>query len=698
MNTQAARNWRRWIPRIGNTYADTIDRKTLGALSTLLVFVQIPHLLHMPFWVNALGFLLIGARIALHHYPAHCTLLAILSPAGVTVIATSSAFIIKWQYGYFIGRDPCVAFLFILVAAKFAEIRRTSDATLLLCLSAFLLLTQYFYSQTIISAVLTLPAVFVLAYCLSVLQDTQHRQRKTDQFKLIGILFAQGLPIAALLFILFPRLPGPLWSLPEDASATTGLSDTMSPGTIGSLSQSAAVAFRVEFEGNVPASSELYWRGPVLTEFDGRSWGLGKLNRIATPEYDGPSENVINYTVTLQAHNRSWLFALDTPTTLPRSYNASQNSGGQYARALGRMLDDGQIVSKDPVSQVLRYRQSSVPGSTLPALGEPRNDTKELPGLNTRTAAFARELRQQHQSDSAYAAAVMHHFNVQPFSYTLQPQILGHAPVDEFMFDTREGFCEHYAAAFVVMMRAAGIPARVVTGYQGGQMNEDYMIVRQSDAHAWAEAYLNGVWQRFDPTQAVAPSRIENGLAAALPEEASVPRLARQTPGFIQDMQLRWDSINHHWQRLVIDFDNDSQDSLWERMGLSKPALWQLTLLVIVFAGIWSIFVLRSKNHSAKTLSVQERYWLQLSQTLQSCKLSRQAHESQSDFLERAAQRWPVHAHRFQQLNKAFTQLRFQQQHMTDQALLNETRKGVKYLKLMLPITRSAKIERLPAR
>lgn len=691
MNTLSTQTWRRWIPRIGNTHTDSIDRKTLGALSALLILVQVPHLLHMPAWVSALGFLLIGARIALYRYPHQRILLALLSPIAVTLMATCSAFIIKWQYGYFIGRDPCVAFLFILVAAKFAEIRRTPDATLLLCLSAFLLLTQYFYSQTIISAVLTLPAVFALAYSLSVLQDTQHKQRKPDQFKLIGVLFAQGLPIAALLFVVFPRLPGPLWSLPEDASATTGLSDSMSPGTIGSLSQSAAVAFRVEFDGKVPASHELYWRGPVLTEFDGRSWELSKFNRIARPDYTGPIDNVIDYTITLQPHHRSWLFALDTAASLPRSYNASQNANQQNSRPLGRMLDDGQIVSKDPVTQALRYRQSSVPGSTLPALGEPRKDTKELPGLNTRTAAFAKKLRSQHQSDSAYAAAVMQHFNEQPFSYTLQPQILGHAPVDEFMFDTQEGFCEHYAAAFVVMMRAVGIPSRVVTGYQGGQMNDDYMIVRQSDAHAWAEAYLNGAWQRFDPTQSVAPSRIENGLAAALPEEASVPRLARHTPGFIQDMQLRWDAMNHHWQRLVIDFDNDSQDSLWERTGLGKPALWQLTLLVIVFAGIWSLFVLRSNKQSAKTLSAQERYWLQLSQTLQSRKLSRYTHESQGDFLERAAQRWPVHTERFQQLDKAFTRLRFQKAGQADQSLLKETRKGVRYLQLLLPVTRSAK-------
>lgn len=682
--------WQRFMPSIGSTHGDDMQARTLYALSALLVLVQMPHLPHLPLWVSAAGLLFVSARLALLKNPSHKLLRAILSPLSVTVIAAASAFVIKGHYGYFIGRDPCVAFLFILVAAKFAEVRRASDATLLLCLCAFLLLTQYFYSQTIISAVLTLPAVIALAYSLSVLRDASNPESTSSQFKLIAALLVQGLPLAALLFIVFPRLPGPMWSLPEDAMATTGLSDSMSPGSIGELSQSGAVAFRVDFDGQAPSPDKLYWRGPVLTDFDGRNWGVNRAKFDATPRYAGSPADVLSYTVTLQPHRQRWLFALDTAASLPHSYNAASDTDRGYSRPIGRLYDDGQILAKDTVSQTLRYRQSSVPGTTLPAINRPRQETLHLPGQNSRTIEFAKQLRSAKRSNNDYADAVMQHFNEEPFRYTLKPQVLGHSPVDEFMFDSREGFCEHYAAAFVVMMRAAGIPSRVVTGYQGGEMNEDYMIVRQSDAHAWAEAYLDGAWQRFDPTSAVAPSRIERGLAAALPNESSVPRMARQNSGLLRDMQLRWDALNHNWQRLVIDFDNDSQSNLWERAGLGKPALWQLVLVVIAVAGLWSAVVLGLPRRSMRGMSPPERCWQTLSLLLQARSAIRQHNESSGEYLLRAAQLWPSQQLRFERLDANFTRLRFQQLDVeANKALLKTIRKDILVLQLTLPLSRS---------
>ncbi|MFK8079772.1 MAG: transglutaminaseTgpA domain-containing protein [Granulosicoccus sp.] len=689
MNAAALPSWRRLLPSIGSLHADNVPPRTLYALAILLMFVKLPHLPHLPLWVSAAGISLVTARLALLKYPSAKLLQAILSPLSVTVVAATSAVIIKWHYGYFLGRDPCVAFLFILVAAKYAEIRRTSDATLLLCLCAFLLLTHYFYSQSIVSAILTLPAVTALAYSLCVLRDAKNPESTARQLKLIGVLMIQGLPLAALLFVVFPRLPGPLWSLPEDSMATTGLSGSMSPGSIGNLSQSDAVAFRVEFDGAVPSAEQLYWRGPVLTEFDGRNWDVSKFRFEAKPSYNGPRSDVLDYVVTLQPHRQRWLFALENAASLPSAYNTAQGVDRLYSQAIGTMYGDGQILADDNVSQALRYRQSSVLSSSFPAAEKPRRQTLHLPGKNQRTIRFARQLRSGHSSDTAYANAVMQHFYDQPFSYTLRPQLLGDTPVDEFLFDSREGFCEHYAAAFVVMMRAAGIPSRVVTGYQGGEMNEDYMIVRQSDAHAWAEAYLQGSWQRFDPTSAVAPSRIENGLAAALPGEASVPRLARQTPGFIRDMQLRWDAINHNWQRLVIDFDNDSQANLWERAGLGKPAPWHIALAVIVLAGLWSALVLGMPARRTRDLTAQERYWQQLSRLLQSRMTHRRHNESSGEFLRRAAALWPSQKLRFERLDASFTRSRFmlldRQEHTT---LIKQIRKDVLSLYVILPLSR----------
>ena len=676
---------RRWLPNIGSRHDDCMDARTIHALAALLFLVQLPHLSNLPLWVSTVGLLLVGARIVLLKRPHNAWLRAGISPLSVTIIAVLSALTIKWDYGYFIGRDPCVAFLFILVAAKFAEVRRPADATLLLCLCAFLLLTQYFYSQTIVSAIITLPAVVALAYSLSTLRDAANPEGTLRQLRMIGTLLLQGLPLAAVLFIVFPRMPGPLWSLPEDAMATTGLSDSMSPGSIGQLSQSDAVAFRVTFDDNMPNPSDLYWRGPVLTKFDGRNWGLSKLPVRASTTYSGPEAELTNYTVTLLPHRQRWLFALDMAASVPQSYSAVADANQRFSRKLGMMLDDGQLLAREPVSQTLRYRQSSLLSSVSTGNDKPRKDTFFLPGENTRTIAFARQMRARYASDSEYAQAVMQYFHEQPFRYTLQPQVLGHTPVDEFLFDSREGFCEHYASAFVVMMRAAGIASRVVTGYLGGEVNDDYMIVRQSDAHAWTEAFIDGAWRRFDPTNAVAPSRIEGGLSAALPDEATVPRMARKAPGLLRDMQLRWDAINYQWQRLVIDFDNDSQASLWERTGLGTPSLWQLWIGVIALAGIWSAFVLGIPRLSGKQSDAQERYWQTLVRILGRRALHRYPTESADEFLHRAAQRWPSQKSRFARLHQLFGRLRFQPLDNEESTqMLKECRAELLYLRLAL--------------
>lgn len=666
------RRFQSWMPELGQTARPSLDGRTLYALAVLLFLVQVPHLLHLPLWVSFFGMTLVALRLALLRKPDDRFLKVLCSPVSVTLLAAGSTLLIKMDYGYFIGRDPCVAFLFILVAAKFAEVRRPSDATLLLCLAAFLLLTQYFYSQTILAALVTLPAVMALAHCLAILRDPANPAPAREQWTLVTTLLVQGLPLAALLFLVFPRLPGPLWSLPEDAMASTGLSDSMSPGDIGQLSQSDDVAFRVEFDGRIPVPGERYWRGPVLSEFDGRNWTSSPLMIETSPNYQGPAEDVVDYIVTLQPHRQRWMFALDAAVSLPRADNASHAStrdsdnatpdtpGRRSQRPLGRLMSDGQMIAASPVNQVLRYRQSSVLLDEIRPASYPADNTLFLPGRNTRSIALAQELRSSASSDADYARAVLQHFNRQAFFYTLQPQLLGDRPVDEFMFETRAGFCEHYAAAFVVMMRGAGIPARVVTGYLGGEMNEDYMIVRQSDAHAWAEAYLDGAWRRYDPTGAVAPSRVEQGLAAALPNESSVPRLARLDAGWLRSAQLRWDSLNHHWQTLVVDFDNDSQDKLWDRLGLPRPALWKVTLIVLLLAGLWCAALLGLPRFNRSRLSPAEHLWQRLCRLLSARNLPRATDESPSEYLQRACQRWPAQAVRLEQLQSQFEQLRFQ--------------------------------------
>ncbi len=699
MNKSRRFTWRNLLPVLHASDDSSMDARTLYALSCLLVLVQLPHTLNMPVWVSAVGLSLVGARLALIKNPKHTLLGWLLSPASVTGIAALSALAIKWDYGYIIGRDPCVAFLFILVAAKFAEVRRAIDATLLLCLCAFLLLTQYFYSQTIIAAIVTLPAVVALAYCLAILRDAKTPQNVTFHLKLICKLLLQGLPIAALLFFVFPRLPGPMWSLPDGTAGTTGLSDSMSPGSIGKLSQSGAVAFRVEFDGDTPEPSQLYWRGIVLSQFNGRSWSTNDQTFAASTTYfdsvQSQAAPSIDYTVTLPAHQMRWLFALDAASSQPTNYNASGQAdaldSNRTSRPIGTVLADGQIQSRNRVTQPLRYRQSSSLSDVIPAMHAPRADTVFLPEKNTRAIRFAKELRARTSSDREYAKEVLRHFNQQPFRYTLEPQLLGSSPVDEFLFDTQEGFCEHYASAFVVLMRAVGIPARIVTGYQGGEINNDYLIVRQANAHAWAEVYLDGVWQRADPTAAVAPSRVEQGLAAALPNEAAVPRMSHQTPGLIRNVLLRWDTLNYHWQRLVIDFDDDSQQSFWDAIGLGKAALWQISVIALLIIGLWSAWVIGLPRWPHSRLQRQERHWNRLVKTLNANSLSREHAESASEFLQRACEQWPSCTSRFMRLEVAFERLRFQAINDQQQKELSkQLLKDIVWLQFNLPFRRRA--------
>ena len=651
-------------PSVSST-TEELDSRTIRALIALLFLAQLPHVLHLPLWVSLLGAGIVSMRFAALRHPDKRYLKRLLSPLAITAVAITAAIVIRLQYGYFLGRDPSVAFLFLLVAAKSAELKRPSDATLLLCLAAFLLLTQYFYSQSILSALVTLPAVIALGHALAILRDPHNPVASKVQVKLIGKLLLQGAPLAALLFIVFPRLPGPLWSLPEDAMATTGLSDSMDPGSIANLIQSPTVAFRVDFDETPPPNALRYWRGPVLTNFDGKRWSKGRratevpisMHRSVNLETNNidPAETV-DYTVTLQPHKQRWLFALDNPVSLPQTGLISDENKDS---TVARLLADGQLISNDPVRQVLRYRQSSSLSNRLVPLQRPTTDSLQLAGKNSKTTSLARQMRQHAGSDAAFAQNVLNHFNENPFHYTLKPQLLGDAPVDEFMFQTRSGFCEHYAAAFVVMMRSVGIHSRIVTGYQGGEMNEDYMIVRQSDAHAWTEAFIDGAWHRYDPTAAVAPSRVERGVASALPVGDTLPRMARINGGWIKDMQLRWDSMNHQWQRLVVDFDNDSQASLLNNLGLPKPALWQITAGVMAAAAFWCFAVLGLPAIAAAKLPETERAWQRLCRLLARRGIIRENAETPEEFLTRVANAYPTQAQRLRQLQQAFTEIRF---------------------------------------
>jgi hypothetical protein len=362
----------------------------------------------------------------------------------------------------------------------------------------------------------------------------------------------------------------------------------------------------------------------------------------------------------LEPSHRLWLFALDLPASLPRPDDGMAAGGPTGELAI--LTRDYQLFTRAPVSQPMRYVQVSVISTSYP--GNPRFDASanlRLPDSNPRTLAYARELRERYPDDRRFIAAVLSWFNKENFVYTMSPPALDKDSTDEFLFDTRRGFCEHYASAFVVLLRAAGIPARVVTGYQGGTMNPrgGYMIVRQSDAHAWAEALVNGQWQRVDPTAAVSPSRIEIGLGGALPSEERVPFLARLDSSWLKGLQLAWDAINHDWRRNIIGFNYERQRSLWRDWRLDRFAPWQIATMaaaaVFAWAGMLAAWLLFRRRRQERALVL----WDDLCRRLTRAGLPRFAHEGPLAFTERAAQRWPQFAIAFAAIGQSFSTLRY---------------------------------------
>lgn len=636
----------------------------VASLGILLVAAQLPQAIYLPLWVSLLGVALVASRfLLLRGERGRARTTSPIPSWALALVAVGIAFAIRKSYGYFVGRDPCVAFLFVLIGIKFLEVRTLRDGTLLVCLAFFLLITPFFYSQSITAGIAALPAVLASGAALESLAGANATPISAGAiraaWKRTGTMIAQGLPIAAALFVLFPRLASPLWGLPADHAAATGLSDTMSPGSISELSLSDAIAFRVDFDGPPPPPRLRYWRGPVLTLFNGRDWRA--LSPRAGGRLVGREGPVARYTVALEPDDHPWLFALDFPSTLPvlEGEGAARGSAG----GLAGYSREQQLITRAPVTQTLRYTLESRLVDSYPIASpfEAQQNARTPPG-NPRTIAFAKSLREQYPDERRYISAVLQWFHNEPFFYTLSPPLLQEGePVDEFLFDTRRGFCEHYASAFVVLLRAAGIPARVVTGYQGGEINPrgGYLIVRQSDAHAWAEAVVDGQWMRFDPTAAVAPSRIERGLYGSVPASDPVPLFAREDGGFLKGILLTLDALNHQWQRNVIQFNRDRQRALWRDWKLDRFAPWQMVAAVAAGVIAWGFGVLawfavrRKRRERALTL------WEDACRRLARSGLPRLDHEGPLAFAERASRRWPQFEIAFHAIGESFATLRY---------------------------------------
>jgi transglutaminase-like putative cysteine protease len=547
----------------------------LGALATAVV----PHVPSLPAWVSLL-LVAVGAwrlAAARRGWPLAPRWLRVV----IVVIATAA---ILATYRTLNGLEAGTALLVMMAAAKLLETRGSRDLTVLVFIAWFLLYAALLRDQGLLQLPWLVGSAFLTTVALMRVHADATAAPASHLARRSLALLAQAVPVAVLLFLLFPRLPGPFWGIDAGSQARTGLDDEMTPGDVSELSASGAVAFRVRFRGATPPAEQRYWRGPVLHEFDGRSWRRPRAQVFPQQEvrYAGTP---VEYQITLEPHSRRWVLALDLPARWPE-------------REVFQAYDFTLLAAR-PIGGVTAFELTSYPrfvaGTSLPA--SLRRKDLDLPddGTNARSVALGRELAARHGGDPrAIVGDLLRRFREEPFEYTMRPPRLADNAVDEFLFETRKGFCEHYASAFTVVMRAAGIPARVVTGYQGGEFNPygGYLIVRQSDAHAWSEVWIDGRgWTRVDPTAAVAPQRIRGGLIQAVGADEPVPGRLREGSSLLMQVELGWDAVNDFWNQRVVRFDADAQFDLLERLGIDEPDWRTLGLglaggLALFFVGL----------------------------------------------------------------------------------------------------------------
>lgn len=609
-----------------------------------IVMVIVPHAQHLPLWVNGVcGALLMWRGYLIyneHPLPPRWLLIFITlaSIAGIVI-----------DFHSLFGREVGVTLLVLLATLKLMELRAKRDAIALIYLACFIIITNFFYSQSIPTALYMLLTLLVIITAWVHLQAP--RSIIKPRLRIASVLLLQAIPLTLILFVLFPRVPGPLWGLPQDAYASSGLDDKMSPGSLSHLSLSDDIAFRVSYNGKPPSRAAMYWRGPVLWHFDGNTWTTGNTSAVAPPQFTDLNQP-ISYSVTLEPHNKTWLFTLDVPATI--SIPAT-------------IAYDFQVVQKEPVKTRLRYQASSSLSYHANLTEAERNLQRalQLPNsLNPRAQQLAQQWRAEAQDDQALVARALRYFNQAGFQYTLEPPLLGSNGVDDFLFTTKQGFCEHYASAFVFLMRAAHLPARVVTGYQGGEFNAygNYYIVRQSDAHAWAEVWLSGQgWVRIDPTAAIAPARVQTGLAAAVNNNAALPFMARNPPQWLRDLRFNWDAISNQWNQWVLGYNSERQFAFLNKLGM-ESVTWQnmVTNMMVALAVAISLFAAFMLRHLLQRNPDKVQVaWLKLCNQLSRAGLPRAPHEAALNYAERIGTLRPELAETLHDLAHRYEALRY---------------------------------------
>ncbi|MCB1624911.1 MAG: DUF3488 domain-containing transglutaminase family protein [Pseudomonadales bacterium] len=580
--TPVVRDQRQRFPRL--------DAEQTAATAAIVVLTMgvLLHASTLPIWtlVAVLGCSLWRFIAALNIVPLPGTRLAI---RAAFIFATALALLaVLASFRTLNGLAAGTALLSMMGALKLLETRTPRDERVVIGVGLFLLLAACLANQTLTRVPLYLLYAWVCCAAFALIAQRSDSMTPRTAMRLAGRALLAASPLAIVFFLFFPRVAGQFWALPTGGAASTGLSDEMSPGSIGKLIEFYEPAFRVRFESAAPPPPQRYWRGPVLTHFDGFTWRRAPYSQYREPLVEGIGA-AVRQRITLEPHNRRWWFALDTVSKSPRS--------DVFLTA------DHQLVSLQPVDEVVSYEVESHTRtrSTTALSSVAERMLTALPGSrNPRSRRFARELRDRTPDTRAFIGQVLEYFRTQGFRYSLEPPRSSLDSVDDFLFDSRLGFCGHYASAFATIMRAGGVPARVVTGYLGGEWNPigGYLIVRQSDAHAWTEVWLDGAgWMRVDPTGVVEPERLTRGVIDLLPNALSAPtRFMHHSPWLTRALMV-WDGANHWWRENVVEFDFRQQLALLNNLGLGDTGWRGLGMLLAAgFIG-WLVWIAYSLRH-----------------------------------------------------------------------------------------------------
>jgi transglutaminase-like putative cysteine protease len=614
-------------------------------LGISMLFVLGTHAPHLPWWLSALLTLVLGLRWWQRRQRSGSVPRWLKLPA--LALLTLAVVV---QYGSIFGREPGSALAVGLLILKLLETESARDVRVGISFACFALMAALLFDQAMLATVMVALGLLPALATLRALEPAQMPMTLRRSLLSDTQLLMAALPLALLAFLLIPRLSSPLWGAPSPDEARTGLSDSMSPGNFTDLLTDDRPALRVSFEGPPPSPDLRYFRAYVMWNYDGRSWRRARGRQTgANAPVALKAATSIGYRISLQANQQRVLPTLDVPLTAP---------------AQASLLVDREVMADKPVNTTINYEMRSALHYQLqPVLDErSRQLGLRLPaGFNPRTRAMASQWRQHYgDNDEAIIQAALTMFRDGGFRYTLSPAPLGREAIDDFLFETHEGFCEHYSSAFTVLMRAAGIPARVVTGYQGGYWNSlgNYLLVRNSDAHAWSEVWLAGRgWVRIDPTGAVRPDRVTLGAAAA--DAAAGDQQDWYRSAWIQGLQNHWDIVNRWWDQGVVGFDALRQRGLLTPFGIRDADTATLSVLLaigsVLFMGIGLAWALMRRQPGDPLRAAMR----ELERKLARVGVVRRIGEAPGHYLSRAARALPGQREELAILMRAYLELRY---------------------------------------